>query len=102
MFIFCRTPFQKRQLDGALNRVPKDFYDRVWKILEKTPGGIKVSGYQLPQQPTQSDMTMYEMNFSLLVEQMLSKIVEPAYRQLVVEVRYKHFYIENLYSKTCE
>ena len=38
------------------------------------------------QQPTQSDMTMYELNFSLLVEQMFSKIVEPAYRQLVVEV----------------
>ena len=44
-----RTPSQKRQLDGALNRVPKDFYDRVWEILEKTPGGIKVGGYLLPQ-----------------------------------------------------
>ena len=32
-------------------------------------------------------MTMYELNFSLLVEQMLSKIVEPAYRQIMVEVR---------------
>ncbi|KAH9489748.1 hypothetical protein Btru_036653 [Bulinus truncatus] len=80
-----RTPFQKRQLDGALNRVPKDFYDKVWQILEKTPGGIKVAGYLLPQQPTQSDMTMYELNFSLLVEQMLSKISDPSYRQLMVE-----------------
>ncbi|XP_059167823.1 phosphorylase b kinase regulatory subunit beta-like isoform X2 [Physella acuta] len=80
-----RTPFQKRQLDGALNRVPKDFYDKVWEILEKTPGGIKVAGYLLPQQPTQSDMTMYELNFSLLVEQMLSKISDPSYRQLMVE-----------------
>lgn len=44
-----RTPLQKRQLDGALNRVPKDFYDRVWSILEKTPYGIKVAGYLLPQ-----------------------------------------------------
>ncbi|CAL1542018.1 unnamed protein product [Lymnaea stagnalis] len=79
------TPFQKRQLDGALNRVPKDFYDKVWEILEKTPGGIKVAGYLLPQQPTQSDMTMYELNFSLLVEQMLSKISDPSYRQLMVE-----------------
>ncbi|XP_046550516.1 LOW QUALITY PROTEIN: phosphorylase b kinase regulatory subunit beta-like [Haliotis rubra] len=80
-----RTPFQKRQLDGALNRVPKDFYDRVWEILERTPGGIKVAGYLLPQQPTLSDMTMYELNFSLLVEQMLSKIVDPSYRQIMVE-----------------
>lgn len=44
-----RTPLQRRQLDGALNKVPKDFYDRVWQILEKTPGGIKVAGYLLPQ-----------------------------------------------------
>lgn len=31
-------------------------------------------------------MTQYELNFSLLVEQMLSKIVDPAYRQIMVEV----------------
>ncbi|ESP02603.1 hypothetical protein LOTGIDRAFT_224755 [Lottia gigantea] len=80
-----RTPLQKRQLDGALNRVPKDFYDRVWQILERTPGGIKVAGYLLPKQPTLSDMTMYELNFSLLVEQMLSKIIDPSYRQIMVE-----------------
>lgn len=30
-------------------------------------------------------MTMQELNFSLLVEQMLSKIVDPAYRQIMVE-----------------
>lgn len=80
-----RSPLQRRQLDGALSRVPKDFYERVWEILERTPGGIKVAGYLLPQQPTLSDMTMQELNFSLLVEQMLSKIVDPAYRQLMVE-----------------
>ncbi|XP_013380761.1 phosphorylase b kinase regulatory subunit beta isoform X2 [Lingula anatina] len=80
-----RAPLHKRQLDGALGRVPIDFYDRVWEILEKTPGGIKVAGYLLPQQPTLSDMTMYEMNFSLLVEQMLSKILDPAYRSVIVE-----------------
>lgn len=44
-----KTPLQQRQIDGALNRVPKDFYDRVWEILEKTPNGIKVAGYHLPQ-----------------------------------------------------
>ncbi|VDI71727.1 phosphorylase kinase alpha/beta subunit [Mytilus galloprovincialis] len=81
----CRTPLQQRQIDGALNRTPKDFYDRVWEILEKTPNGIKLAGYHLPQQPTLSDMTMYELNFSLLVEQMLSKIADPAYRQIIVE-----------------
>ena len=38
-----------RQLDGALNRVPNDFYDRVWRILDRTPPGLKVAGYYLPQ-----------------------------------------------------
>ena len=33
-------------------------------------------------------MTQYELNFSLLVEQMLSKIADPAYRQIIVEVSY--------------
>lgn len=38
------------------------------------------------QQPTLSDMTMYEMNFSLLVEDMLQNIDQPEYRQIIVEV----------------
>lgn len=40
------------------------------------------------QQPTLSDMTMYEMNFSLLVEDTLKNIVLPEYRQIIVEVRH--------------
>jgi hypothetical protein len=26
---------RRRRLDGALNRVPRDFYSRVWGVLEK-------------------------------------------------------------------
>lgn len=26
---------RRRRLDGALNRVPTEFYSQVWKILEK-------------------------------------------------------------------
>ena len=44
-----RTVIWNRQLDGALNRVPKDFYEKVWQILQRTPGGLKVAGYHLPQ-----------------------------------------------------
>jgi phosphorylase kinase alpha/beta subunit len=44
-----RPIYFTRQLDGALNRVPNDFYDRVWHILERTPPGLKVAGYYLPQ-----------------------------------------------------
>ncbi|XP_072374293.1 phosphorylase b kinase regulatory subunit beta isoform X1 [Scyliorhinus torazame] len=81
-----RAWMNKRHLDGSLNRTPKGFYDRVWQILERTPEGIMVTGKHLPQQPTLSDMTMYEMNFSLLVEDTLQDIVKPEYRQIIVEL----------------
>uniref|UniRef100_G1U904 Phosphorylase b kinase regulatory subunit n=1 Tax=Oryctolagus cuniculus TaxID=9986 RepID=G1U904_RABIT len=81
-----RCWLNKRQIDGSLNRTPTGFYDRVWQILERTPNGIIVAGKHLPQQPTLSDMTMYEMNFSLLVEDMLGNIDQPKYRQIVVEL----------------
>jgi len=80
-----RSVIWNRQLDGALNRTPRGIYDRVWQILERTPGGLKVAGHILAQQPTLSDMTRYELNFSLLVEKMLGAIPDPAYRQMMVE-----------------
>ncbi|MEQ2207073.1 hypothetical protein XENOCAPTIV_006852, partial [Xenoophorus captivus] len=76
----------RRQIDGSLNRTPLGFYDRVWQILERTANGIVVAGTQLPQQPTLSDMTMYEITFSLLVEDTLKNIVLPEYRQIIVEL----------------
>ncbi|XP_044221771.1 phosphorylase b kinase regulatory subunit beta isoform X2 [Thunnus albacares] len=81
-----RPWLNRRQIDGSLNRTPLGFYDRVWQILERTPNGILVAGTYLPQQPTLSDMTMYEMNFSLLVEDTLQSIVLPEYRQIIVEL----------------
>uniref|UniRef100_A0A8C7F850 Phosphorylase b kinase regulatory subunit n=1 Tax=Oncorhynchus kisutch TaxID=8019 RepID=A0A8C7F850_ONCKI len=81
-----RSWINMRQIDGSLNRTPHGFYDRVWQILERTCNGIVVAGIHLPQQPTLSDMTMYEMNFSLLVEDTLKDIVLPEYRQIVVEL----------------
>ena len=81
-----RCWLNRRQIAGSLNRSPPGFYDRVWQILERTANGIIVGGRHLPQQPTLSDMTMYEMNFSLLVEDMLGNIDQPKYRQIVVEL----------------
>uniref|UniRef100_H3C363 Phosphorylase b kinase regulatory subunit n=1 Tax=Tetraodon nigroviridis TaxID=99883 RepID=H3C363_TETNG len=81
-----RSWLNRRQIDGSLNRTPLGFYDRVWQILERTSNGIVVAGTHLPQQPTLSDMTMYEMNFSLLVEDTLKNIVLPEYRQVIVEL----------------
>ncbi|CAF1223685.1 unnamed protein product [Adineta steineri] len=73
-------------MDGAVSRVPSTFYEHVWSILERTPGGIKLCNILLPQQPTLSDMTDYELNFSLKIEEMLSRVADPAYRCLVVEM----------------
>ncbi|KAJ8340152.1 hypothetical protein SKAU_G00347850 [Synaphobranchus kaupii] len=81
-----RSWLNRRQIDGSLNRTPLGFYDRVWQILERTRNGIMVAGVHLPQQPTLSDMTMYEMNFSLLVEDTLKNLVLPEYRQIIVEL----------------
>uniref|UniRef100_A0AAQ5X7E8 Phosphorylase b kinase regulatory subunit n=1 Tax=Amphiprion ocellaris TaxID=80972 RepID=A0AAQ5X7E8_AMPOC len=81
-----RSWLNRRQIDGSLNRTPLGFYDRVWQILERTPNGIVVAENHLPQQPSLSDMTMYEMNFSLLVEDTLKNIVLPEYRQIIVEL----------------
>ncbi|XP_036440372.1 phosphorylase b kinase regulatory subunit beta isoform X1 [Colossoma macropomum] len=81
-----RSWLNRRQIDGSLNRTPLGFYDRVWQILERTRNGIMVAGRHLPQQPTLSDMTMYEMNFSLLVEDTLKNIILPEYRQIIVEL----------------
>lgn len=38
------------------------------------------------KRPTLSDMTDYELNFSIKIEEMLSSIDEPVFRQIIVEV----------------
>ncbi|XP_066991730.1 probable phosphorylase b kinase regulatory subunit beta isoform X2 [Anabrus simplex] len=80
------TPLQRRQLEGCLCRVPTHFYNQVWDVMMRTPEGMKVQGHHLPQQPTLSNMTRSELNFALLVEQMLNYIQRSEYRQVVVEL----------------
>lgn len=52
----------------------------------RTPAGLRVGAYLLPQHPTLSNMTRSELNFALLVEEMLNHISQPEYRQIIVEV----------------
>ncbi|CAJ0601597.1 unnamed protein product [Cylicocyclus nassatus] len=80
------SPLQTRRLNGALNRMPVNFYDRVWLILERARDGIIIAAQFLPQQPTLSDMTEFELTFSYKIEEMLSRIAHPEYRQLLVEL----------------
>ncbi|KAJ9596970.1 hypothetical protein L9F63_012000, partial [Diploptera punctata] len=74
---------RRRRLDGALNRVPRDFYPRVWSVLERCRG-LAIEGRVLPQNLTQ-EMTPGELKFALAVETVLNSIPQPEYRQLIVE-----------------
>ncbi|KAL3119137.1 hypothetical protein niasHT_003920 [Heterodera trifolii] len=80
------SPLQMKKLNGALNRVPTNLYDRVWKILERVEQGIVISGHVLPQYPTLHVMTQHELNFSYKIESMMSDIANPENRQLIVEL----------------
>lgn len=52
-------------------------------------------------------MTQFELNFSYKLEEMMSTIVHPEYRQLIVEVRYidtvsfSHRQLTNLFQLLC-
>ncbi|KAK6641154.1 hypothetical protein RUM44_012863 [Polyplax serrata] len=74
---------RRRRLDGALNRVPINFYPGVWFVLEKCQG-LAIEGRLLPQNLTQ-EMTSGELKFALAVETALNSIPQPEYRQLMVE-----------------
>lgn len=58
---------RRRRLDGALNRVPRDFYPRVWTVLERCQG-LAIEGRVLPQSLTQ-EMTPNELKFALEVSE---------------------------------
>lgn len=76
-----------RRLEGCIGRVPTGFYEQVWEVVSRSQAGLKVQGHRLPHQPTLSDMTASELNFSLLVEDLLNQINQPEYRQIIVEVK---------------
>lgn len=74
---------RRRRLDGAINRVPVGFYQRVWKILQKCHG-LSIDGYVLPSSTTR-EMTPQEIKFAVHVESVLNRVSQPEYRQLLVE-----------------
>lgn len=80
---------RKRQMDGSLNRVPKNFYPSVWKLLKHCQGlviGDKLERRNcLDSELLLAEMTPGEKNFALQVEHLLNKIQAPEYRQVNVE-----------------
>ncbi|XP_075395739.1 phosphorylase b kinase regulatory subunit alpha, liver isoform isoform X2 [Tenrec ecaudatus] len=74
---------RRRRLDGAINRVPVGFYQKVWTFLQKCHG-LSIDGYVLPSSATQ-EMTPHEIKFAVHVESVLNRVPQPEYRQLLVE-----------------
>ncbi len=80
---------QRRQLEGSLNLVPKDFYKSVWQLLNQCKGvviGDKLERRnRLDSYPLVLEMTPGETNFALRIEHLLNKIQAPEYRQMNIE-----------------
>lgn len=80
---------RKRQMEGAINRVPKDFYPNVWQLMKHCKGlviGDKLERRnRLDSQLILAEMTPGEKNFALRVEHLLNKIQAPEYRQVNIE-----------------
>jgi hypothetical protein len=51
-----------RKNDGALSRVPSNFYPKVWQLLSETQG-LLIGTALLPRDPTVSEKTPEELNF---------------------------------------
>ncbi|OLP16516.1 glycosyl hydrolase family 15 [Leptolyngbya sp. 'hensonii'] len=80
---------RKRQLEGALNRVPTGFYPRVWQLLKHCKGLVIGDKFErrnrLDSHLILAEMTPQEKNFALRVEHLLNKIQAPEYRHVNVE-----------------
>jgi hypothetical protein len=82
---------RRRRNDGALNRVPPNFYPKIWHLLSKT-AYIRCGSATLNSVPTISESTPEELNFGILsfneafqVENLLNNIIDPAEHQIAVE-----------------
>lgn len=75
---------RRRKNDGALNRVPPQFFPRTWQILDSSQG-LKIHQHVLPRDPTVLEKTAEEFNFALVVEGFLGWFADPAERQIAVE-----------------
>ncbi|HLP90733.1 MAG TPA: glycoside hydrolase family 15 protein [Nostocaceae cyanobacterium] len=78
-----------RQAEGALNRVPKNFFKQVWLLMQHCKGiviGDKLERRnRLDSEIMLSEMTAGERNFALKIEHLLNKIEAPEYRQVNIE-----------------
>ena len=79
---------QHRLRQGALQRVPRNFYPGIWELLRHCRGlliGDKLERRNRLDSEVLAEKTAGEHNFAALVEHLLSKIEAPEYRQLSIE-----------------
>lgn len=76
---------RRRKNDGALNRVPSNFFPQVWTILNHSEG-LVIKNHVLPRDPIVLEKTPEEFNFAIAVESFLGWFTDPAERQVAVEV----------------
>ena len=78
-----------RQHQGTLYRMTIDFYGQLWAVFRHVKGLIIGNQYEirnnLDSRIVLSDMTPGEKAFVLRIEQLLSRIPAPEYRQLTIE-----------------
>ncbi|KAI8987987.1 glycosyl hydrolases family 15-domain-containing protein [Mycotypha africana] len=86
---FCPTSngrwLRRRKNDGALNRAPRHFFSRIWKVLDSCEG-FQIGSHYLPRDPIVFEKTPEEFNFALAVEGFLGILRDPAERQVGVEL----------------
>ncbi|VDM16523.1 unnamed protein product [Hydatigera taeniaeformis] len=74
---------RRRKIDGSLNRVPPQFFQRTYTILERLQG-LRIGENTLTTTLTK-EMTKEELKFALVVESFINTVPTPEYRQLLVE-----------------
>jgi len=78
-----------REMTGVIARVPADFHARVWELLQHGAGlviGDQLdSGSRVDSALARADTTSGERSFALQVDELLSRIQAPEYRQLTIE-----------------
>ncbi|NOT18573.1 MAG: glycosyl hydrolase family 15 [Sulfuriferula sp.] len=78
-----------RKVQGALGRLPEQFYPQVWGLLRHCRALLIGDKYhrknRLDSVQMLSENTAEEKNFALRIDHLLNKITAPEYRQLVIE-----------------
>ena len=81
--------YHRRQIEGAMSRLPERFYRGVWHLLGHVPALVVGNRFDsrsvLDSQLYRGQYTAGEHNFALAVEHRLNRIEAPEYRQLCIE-----------------